>query len=162
MSTTQRAELEDKAIRAMRIQVMCTVLLSQGIAAQAGANPADVQALNLLTLYGPMTPSRLAEAMALTKGGAITAMVDRLEKAGYVRRARDPADRRKVLVEPVFGAPLRRLMARFDPVGQAMARVLQRYSDEEVRLILEFTERSNDAIGRLWQDGAGQPRRRPA
>jgi DNA-binding MarR family transcriptional regulator len=162
MSNSRRDELEDEVNRAMRIQVMRAVLLTQAIAAQSGANPADVQALNLLTLQGPMTPSRLAEAMAMTKGGAITAMVDRLEKAGYVRRTRDPADRRQVLVEPVLGAPLRRLMARFDPVGRALAGVLEQYTDEQLELIFEFTERTNDAIRRLWPDGALQPRRLPA
>jgi hypothetical protein len=149
MSNSRRAELEDQVNRAMRVQVMRTVLLIQAIATQAGANAADVQCLNLLTVQGPMTPGRLAEAMAITKGGAITAMVDRLEKAGYVRRTSDPSDRRKVLVEPVFGAPLQGLMARFEPAGEALSGVMERYTDAQLELILEFTERNNEAIGNL-------------
>lgn len=146
MSNDRRAALEDDVNRAVRIQVMRSVMLNQAIAARAGVNAADLQCLNLLTLEGPMTPSRLAEAMTLTKGGAITAMIDRLEQAGYVRRTRDPGDRRQVLVEAVEATPLRQLAARFDPAGQALAGLLTSYTDEQLELILEFTVRSNEAI----------------
>ncbi|MGH3853273.1 MAG: hypothetical protein ACRDR6_07180 [Pseudonocardiaceae bacterium] len=76
MSTVRRTGLTETVNQTMRIQVLRSVLLNQAIAARAGINPTDLQCLNLLTLEGPMTPSRLAEAMAMTKGGAITAMVD--------------------------------------------------------------------------------------
>ncbi|MEO7194721.1 MAG: MarR family transcriptional regulator [Pseudonocardiaceae bacterium] len=139
----RRADLAKTVNQAMRIQVLRSVLLNQVIAAQAGINPTDLQCLNLLTLEGPMTPSRLAEAMAMTKGGAITAMVDRLEKAGYLRRVRDVRDRRQVLVEIIWEEPLHRLMAYYEPVGDALAGVLADYTDEELDLITEFTARGN-------------------
>lgn len=122
------------------------MLLNQAIAAQAGINPTDLQCLTLLTLEGPMTPSRLAEAMVMTKGGAITAMVDRLEKAGYLRRIRGVRDRRQVLVEIVWAEPLHRLMAYYEPVGDALADVLADYADEELDLIVEFTARNNNVL----------------
>ncbi|MGH3828085.1 MAG: MarR family transcriptional regulator [Pseudonocardiaceae bacterium] len=78
--------------------------------------------MNLLTLEGPMTPSRLAEAM--TKGGAITAMVDRLANAGYLRRIRDVQDWRQVLDEIIWAEPPHRLMAYDEPVGDALVGVL--------------------------------------
>jgi DNA-binding MarR family transcriptional regulator len=127
---------------------MLTVMFIQAVAARVSANPTDLQCLNLLTLQGPMTPSRLAEAMAITKGGAITAMVDRLEKAGYVRRTRDPRDRRQVLVDTVDDAPLRQLVARFSPIGERLTGLLAHYTDEELEVILDFAARSNDAVRR--------------
>ncbi|HEY5854531.1 MAG TPA: MarR family transcriptional regulator [Aldersonia sp.] len=53
----------------------------------------------MLSLDGSQTPGRLAERIGITRGGAVTAMIDRLERAGFVRRRRDTGDRRRVLVE---------------------------------------------------------------
>jgi DNA-binding MarR family transcriptional regulator len=150
MSTARRArsraDLEERLTGALRRQVVLAVLFNQSMAAQAGINPADLQCLNLLSLNGPMTPSRLAEAMAMTKGGAITAMVDRLETAGYLRRVRDTADRRQVLLETVPGEPWRQLTARYTPVGEALAGILTGYSHEQLELIADFTAASNEMI----------------
>ncbi|MFC6700765.1 MarR family winged helix-turn-helix transcriptional regulator [Streptomyces thermocoprophilus] len=60
----------------------------------------DLYALNILQLGGPMTPGELGTRTGLTTGPT-TRLVDRLERAGYVRRTPDPEDRRKVIVEPV-------------------------------------------------------------
>jgi DNA-binding MarR family transcriptional regulator len=164
MSNAGRAELEEAVARAMRIQVVRAVLLNQAIAARAGINATDLQCLNLLTLDGPMTPSRLAGALAMTKGGAITAMIDRLERGGYLRRTRDTADRRQVLLEIVPGEPLRRLTGYFEAAGQALAEILAGYSDEQLQLIAEITTRTNDAIAGLGLTGqvAHTTRRTPA
>jgi hypothetical protein len=53
-------------------------------------------------------------------------------------------------------------MSRFDPAGQALTSILEQYTDAQLELILEFTERNNEAIRRLWQDGALGPRPLPA
>jgi DNA-binding MarR family transcriptional regulator len=57
-----------------------------------------MQCANLLLLYGPATPGELARLAGLTAGGAITGALDRLERAGLVKRSRDGADRRRVVV----------------------------------------------------------------
>jgi len=134
---------------AARIQVLHTVLHMQALAAHLGLNSTDLQCLNLLSLNGSMTPSRLAEAMTISKGGATTAMVDRLEKAGYVRRTRDPRDRRQVHIEIVDGEPFRRLAQHFQPFADTLTNLLASYTDDQIALILEFTTRSNDAIRHL-------------
>lgn len=149
MSIARRKRLESAMQEASRAQVMHTVLLIQAIAAQTGINPTDLQCLGLLTLEGPMTPSRLAEAMAISKGGAVTAMIDRLEKAGYLQRTRDPRDRRQVMVEPIQGKPLQRLMTHFQPAGQALATVMAHYTDQQLELVTDFIVHSNDAIAKL-------------
>ena len=64
-----------------------------------GVNPTDFGSLCLLLLHGPAPAGRLAELTGLTTG-AVTGVIDRLEKGGFVRRELDPADRRKVIVVP--------------------------------------------------------------
>src|SRR3954463_12178382 len=98
MASSDRVELIAELSHQARVSTMWTVLLHSAIASKSGINVTDMQCINLLQLQGPMTPGRLAEAMFLTPGGAITAVIDRLEKAGLVRRRRDEADRRRVIV----------------------------------------------------------------
>jgi DNA-binding MarR family transcriptional regulator len=70
------------------------------LAAEAlGLAPADLVCMCLLQLHGRATPGWLAKMTGLSSG-AVTGVVDRLERAGYVTRARDPRDRRRVIVKP--------------------------------------------------------------
>ncbi len=76
-------------------------LFNQAVADHLKLHPTDVQCLNLLSLERePVTTGRVAELTGLTTGSA-TRLVDRLERAGYVVRERDTADRRRVLVATV-------------------------------------------------------------
>ena len=63
-----------------------SVLFSEAVAERAGINATDLESLDFLRREGPMTAGRLAELTGLSTGGAITALIDRLEKAGFVRR----------------------------------------------------------------------------
>jgi DNA-binding MarR family transcriptional regulator len=74
-------------------------------------------------------------------------MVDRLEKAGYVQRTRSTTDRRLVLVEIVWGEPLRKLMSYFEPVAELTAGTLADYSDDQLEFLAAFIERGNEAFG---------------
>src|SRR5215470_16181872 len=109
MSATDRAELVRQLGHEARVSTLWTVLLHNAIASRSGINVTDMQCINLLQLRGPMTPGQLADAMFLTTGGAITAVIDRLEKAGMVRRHRDDEDRRRVLVEAAHEGPIAEL-----------------------------------------------------
>src|SRR6516164_10311029 len=64
-----------------------------------GLAPADLMSMCLLQLHGPGTPGWIAEMTGLSTG-AVTGVVDRLERAGYVTRARDPQDPRRGIVAP--------------------------------------------------------------
>lgn len=85
-----------------------------------------------------MTAGRLAELTGLTTG-AITGVIDRLEKAGFVRRERDEADRRKVfiMIVPENVAKIGRL---YVPMQEAMHKVWSTYSDAELQLLLRFAK----------------------
>src|SRR5437868_2358682 len=73
-------------------------LFDEAMAELAGLNRTDWRCLDILSTRGPMTAGQLAEAARLTTG-AVTGVLDHLEAVGLVRRVRDTADRRRVIVE---------------------------------------------------------------
>src|SRR5712691_4094839 len=83
---------------AVREYTSAVDLVNQIIAERMGINRTDHRVLEILNRRGPTTAGDLAEASHLTTG-AITAVLDRLERAGFARRVRDTEDRRRVLVE---------------------------------------------------------------
>ncbi|RSS58951.1 MarR family winged helix-turn-helix transcriptional regulator [Streptomyces sp. WAC01280] len=122
--------------------------LVHGFAFAQGLHPTDVQALSVvLDSPEPLTPGRLREHLGLTSG-AVTACLDRLEKAGHIRRARESADRRVVHVHYVAGA---RAAARsyFMPLAQAADRARLRFDDEELAVALRFLDALNEELGDL-------------
>ncbi|MEU3844616.1 MarR family transcriptional regulator [Streptomyces sp. NPDC028635] len=101
MARDGRARLLEELSGVSRRYMASYALFNQAVADHLRLHPTDVQCLNLLALEeGPVTTGRIAELTGLTTGSA-TRLVDRLEKAGYVRRERDATDRRKVLVVTV-------------------------------------------------------------
>jgi DNA-binding MarR family transcriptional regulator len=144
MTAPDRAKLIAELGHEARVSTMWTVLLHNAIASRSGINVTDMQCINLLQLRGPMTPGQIADAMFLTTGGAITAVIDRLEKAGMVRRRRDEADRRRVIVETAKDGPITALNGRFDPVAELYSKLLDTYTDEQLELILDYLTRTNE------------------
>src|SRR4026209_784701 len=90
-----RADLLKQLEETLRKVSAQSVLLSDTVAKIVGLNSTDLECLDLLEIAGPTTAGRLAEHVGLTTG-AMTAVIDRLERAGYARRGRDVADRRLV------------------------------------------------------------------
>src|SRR5690242_9197487 len=140
-----RAALARALDDAMRVMSGQSVLLSQAVADRVGLNPTDLEALDLLFREGSMTAGRLAERTGLTTG-AVTGLVDRLERRGYVRRVADPADRRRVIVAVDSEPALADLAPAYDGLRQAMDELMARYSDAELAAILDFMRRAT-AIG---------------
>ena len=103
--------------------------------------PADLQALvAIMSAEGgghPLTPGALREHLGLSSGGT-SYVIDRLEKAGHVRRARDhPQDSRVVhlrYTEQGMGTA----MAFFGPLGQRTQAVIDQFSPAEQDIILRF------------------------
>jgi len=88
-----------------------------------------------------LTAGELADITGLTTG-AITGVIDRLEKAGYAERVRDAYDRRKVLIQPLNSPKLEALNGLFDPLMQAMTTLMERYTEQERTAIIDFVQRS--------------------
>ena len=113
-----------------------SVLHSHAMAAALGINSTDLECLDLVMLRGRMTAGELADMTGLTTG-AITGVIDRLEKANFVRRERDSIDRRKVFV-----AVLPSVQENLNPLGEPMQAavfgVLARYKDRDLAMLLEM------------------------
>ncbi len=125
---------------AVRRLIADSVLFNHAVTARVGLNSSDSQFLTLLQVHGPMTPGRLARISGLTTG-TVTGVLDRLERAGFARRTRDPADRRKVVVALDEGAVAERLMPLYRGQAEWLDTVLAAYDPGELRLIAGFLER---------------------
>ncbi|WP_285581268.1 MarR family winged helix-turn-helix transcriptional regulator [Actinoallomurus iriomotensis] len=88
----------DRIIAAMTDLAGALARLNDLIAQHLGIAPTDLLCLHVLDRAGTSTAGELGSRLGRTTG-AVTHMIDRLEKAGYVRRRPDPRDRRRVLVE---------------------------------------------------------------
>jgi DNA-binding MarR family transcriptional regulator len=108
----------------------------EAVAGRLGINRTDLRCLDLLERHGPMTAGKLAHASGLTTG-AVTRLLDRLERMGYAQRVRDSADRRRVLVELTPRAR-ERAAELYGPVAQAGQTGLERYRAEQLTLLRDF------------------------
>lgn len=120
------------------------VVLSQIVAEHLNLSPKDLECLDILVLRGPVTAGELAKATGLTSG-AITGLVDRLEKSGFARRERSANDRRKVLVRA-----LPRVTTEIVPLyTQLQARIralIARLSDEDIDRLLAFFSAAREIV----------------
>ncbi|GAA4788666.1 MULTISPECIES: MarR family winged helix-turn-helix transcriptional regulator [Streptomyces] len=117
-------------------------------ASDQGLHATDVQALAaIMDAESPLTPGRLREHLGLTSG-AVTACLDRLERAGHIRRARESSDRRVVHLHflPDARATAR---AHFLPLARATARAQEGFTPEELRIALRFVGAMGDELERL-------------
>jgi len=128
------------------------VLFSQAVADRVGISATDLETLDILVRSGPLTAGRLAELTGLTTG-AITGLVDRLERRGYAHREPHPTDRRSVIVQPLIENAERDLAPLYAGMSQAMRALMSGYSDEELSVITEFLTRAAsitaDQVARL-------------
>ena len=167
----------DEAIRMVGAQA---VLISDLVATRVGINSTDLECLDLLQLAGPTTAGQMAARSGLTTG-ATTAMIDRLERAGYVRRQRDAADRRVVVVEVLehCGSHIAPL---YQPIQKELETLHARYSNQELAIVVRYLTEALDAGARFvgWlqtqpsqskhrarlphvtRGTSGEPARRPA
>ncbi len=114
-----------------------SIMFHQTVADELGLYITDHKCMDIIHRYGAMPAGRLGGMTGLTTG-AITGMIDRLEKAGYVRRTNDPKDRRKTIVEPIRNKKLeRKIEMIFRPLHERMHKFLSSYSDSELTLLLD-------------------------
>ena len=118
-------------------------VLNHHVGARLELRDVDLGCLDLLARHGPLSPGALARLAGLHPA-TMTGIVDRLERAGWVARDRDPADRRAVLVRPLRdrGGELFRLYAG---MNAALDELCAGYSDEELALLADFLRRATTA-----------------
>ena len=144
-SSAERQRLEAEFLLAVRRNGSIIQLLGQVSAERIGINATDLNCLNIVALTGPMTAGELARQTGLTTA-SITGVLDRLEEGGFIRRERDPKDRRRVIVNLNPGPGLRQIGPTFGPLVKAWRAAAASYSDEDLRLLLGFQRRFEDIV----------------
>jgi DNA-binding MarR family transcriptional regulator len=114
------------------------------IAGLLGLNPSDEKAMSVLQRLGPLSAGEIAEHTGLATA-TVTNLIDRLEQKGFVRRVRDPKDRRRVIVEPSKErvAEAERL---FRSTARSLARLYDGYSVEDLGVIASFLFRNAERL----------------
>ena len=133
--------MSEEAGRALAALAAWTVPLIQFnglVAAALGVTDSDLQCLYALSTHGAATAGELARRVNLSTGAA-SRMIDRLHAAGYVRRVPDPADRRRVRVEPTADA-LDRVAAHYRPLTDRLAADLAVFDADGLAALVRFLE----------------------
>jgi DNA-binding MarR family transcriptional regulator len=107
-----------------------------------GASPTEFKAMDHITASAGLTPGQLGDRLALTSG-AVTALVDRLERLGWVKRVPHPTDRRSVIVSKASAklSAGERIYAGF---ARALARAAEELTPEERAACARFLEAAAD------------------
>jgi DNA-binding MarR family transcriptional regulator len=137
---SRRQLAEEIAGQLVRRHSTAAVLFHHAVAERLGLGPADHKCLDLLRERGAMTGSELAAITGLTSG-AITGVVARLERAGYLRRKPDPHDGRKQILYPARER-LRDLQNVFGPIREDVAALLEGFDVRQLTAIAEFLTHS--------------------
>ena len=130
-----RSELLAQLRRVAREHSDATVLFHSALATKAGLHPTDYKALGVLDRLGPMSAGELGRHTGLA-AASVTNLIDRLAAKGFVRREPDPTDRRRVLLHAEVSALTDNEF--FASWRRSAPRLWQRYSDNELAVILDF------------------------
>ncbi|MCY8423219.1 MarR family transcriptional regulator [Bacillus vallismortis] len=145
MSTrNSRSDLEKTAVQLFRKLGTRTVLFHQAAAQALGLFPTDLKSADILNEAGPMTAGELGKKTGLSTG-SVTALVDRLEKAGYVAREKDPDDRRRVMIVPLT-ASKKHVKDLFRSLSESTMDLCRDYTEEELELIFSFVDKAADIM----------------
>jgi DNA-binding MarR family transcriptional regulator len=140
LDTDGRAAAASAVLDGTRRLSAQAVLFTQAVAERLGLAPTDVECVEILAGAGPMSAGELATAIGLTSG-ATTRMLDRLEQAGFVRRVPDPADRRRVMVEPV-NERVAAVTEHFDSLTRANEHAIAEHDEARLDAIRAYLETS--------------------
>lgn len=137
-----RAGLLRELVSEMQRSTDVSTFFLQFVAARTGIHVTDIKVLSLLSRLGPLNASRIADLSGLTTG-AITFVLDRLEKLGYARRTRSAKDRRIVLMEVNPEALAGGFGSYFMRMAEITVEATTQLTDEQLALIVHFTQKLN-------------------
>ena len=141
---TGRATVLDRLARVGREHSDATVLFHSTIAGLMGLHPTDYKVLGILERVGPLGAGEIARASGLATA-SVTDLIDRLEAKGFVRRARDENDRRRVVVEPSADRASA-ARERFASTRRSLSKLFDRYTARALKVIADFLERTDERL----------------
>mgnify|MGYP001948084979 CR=1 FL=1 len=116
---------------------LAAVMFHQAVAEKSGLNVTDYKCLSTLLHSNALTPSQLAQITGLSTA-AMTTVIDRLEKAGFVRRSPDPKDRRRVFITAHHEKIEQEIVPHLQSFFRALGELFSQYKPEEINLIADF------------------------
>lgn len=129
-----------------------TTLHTNAVANKIGISATEFESMDVISHYQPMSAGKLAIMCGLTTG-AITGIVDRLERAGLVHRERDPEDRRRVYLLPVDDPEKsQRIRDLYCPMGEAFQRIMQQCTAEQIQFLIDVHKKMNDEVETIIAD----------
>jgi DNA-binding MarR family transcriptional regulator len=150
MSASPKRQLIEGLIAAFRASGNQDSAFENLAADRLEVNRTDLHCLNAIENAGGLTAGKLATEVGLTSG-AVTGVIDRLERAGFARRVHDSADRRRVKVEvtPEFYARAERIWGPL--AAEWEASLASRFTAAELTRITEFLRLTNE-VGKRHLD----------
>lgn len=143
---SKHRQLTDGLIASIKKETRAATLFVHTISEITGMHPTDIKCLDFLSEVSSATAGDLAKITGLTTG-AITAVIDRLVNAGFVKREADPGDRRKTTVRLIEGTPSKIELVH-DFFKNQIPFLLSNYTTNEIKLITDW----NTKIASLFQD----------
>ncbi|WP_263878502.1 MarR family winged helix-turn-helix transcriptional regulator [Paenibacillus sp. PSB04] len=129
----------------LRNNSTATILFHQAIAAKLGINSTDHKCLDVIMKNQPLTAGQLAALTGLTTG-AVTGVLDRLEKVGYIFREQDPEDKRRVNIYMNQENAEKNIVPLFSSFAAEMNQLLSNYDDKELEFIIDFIRQCNQVL----------------
>ena len=153
----ERTALLGELIEVNRAYQSAVEKMDEAFCKLLNVNRTDGRCLDVIDQRPGITAGELAVAVGLSPG-AVTTVLDRLEKRGFVTRTRDPEDRRRVTLRLTPEAN-RLAWEAYGPLGEMGGPFIQEISDEELKAIIRFL-RSGTEINQRRADellSAGDP-----
>lgn len=161
MSNLSRRNLIEAVSQANQQVGNRTVIFTHVIAAHIGLSATEFECFDFLRQHGPVPTGRLCELTGLTSG-AVTGLVDRLERAGFLRRLFDPRDRRKTLIQAEQDQAITaQIQALYQPASQEFQRIVEHYNNAELQVIIRYLHESLAMIDRVTASMATTKRKAP-
>jgi DNA-binding MarR family transcriptional regulator len=153
MVPPEQIEMPAEGHATYREYLTAQIVVGQALAQVLGLGATDFFGLNLIALSGSLTAGELATRIGLSTGAA-TRLIDRLEQAGYVRRVRDQADRRKVVIEPVQDRQ-NQISTVLEPLRHKMGVVFADYSPAAVATLFDYFRKATPILREVTQELRG-------
>lgn len=138
-------EIKDELLTVLRNNSTNTIMFHQAIATKLGLNPTDHKCLEIILKNPSVTAGKIAELIGLSTG-AVTGVIDRLEKVGFVYRDSDPNDRRRTIIRVSEKKAEEAIFPLFGTFGEKIEKVLAKYKQQELELLIDFFNNINEVL----------------
>jgi DNA-binding MarR family transcriptional regulator len=141
-----KKELIEDLSQSMQRSGTLTVLHTNAVADKIGISATEFESMDFISHHQPISAGHLAVRCGLTTG-AITGIIDRLERANLVKRVKDPEDRRRVLLQPIENkAKKKKVRELYQPMSRAFEEIMGECTPEQIQFLVDIHEKMSDRV----------------